>query len=206
MLPTFLVSGGPLVWLLMLVGAVSFVVFLERVLIYHREQINCTEFLSGVRNVLKRDNIVEAISICDATPGPVARMVKVAILNRDTGRTRIQAVLAETGAVEVPRLEEKLSILATAAQIAPLLGLLGTVLAMLGMFGVMQRQGMAIHPYDFARHLYGGLCTTAMGLAVAIINYAAYNYLVRRVDSIVLDMEKAAAEVLNALTENSRTP
>ena len=97
MLPTFLVSGGPLVWLLMLVGAVSFVVFLERVLIYHREQINCTEFLSGVRNVLKRDNIVEAISICDATPGPVARMVKVAILNRDTGRTRIQAVLAETG-------------------------------------------------------------------------------------------------------------
>lgn len=195
-----------MVWVLMLVGAAAMVVFVERLLIYHREQINSAEFLNGVRNVLKRDNIVEAVSICDATPGPVARLVKTAILNRDKGRERIQAVIEETGAIEVPRLEEKLSILATVAQIAPLIGLLGTVLAMLGLFSVMRTQGMAIHPFDFAKDIYGGLCSTALGLVIAILNYAGYNYLVRRVDAIVLDMQKAAAEMLNVLGETTRVP
>lgn len=206
MLPTLLTYGGPMVWLLLVVGAAAVVVFVERLLIYHREHINSAEFLNGVRNVLKRDNIVEAISICDATPGPVARLVKVAILNREKSRERIQAILEDAGAVEVPRLEQKLSILATIAQIAPLLGLLGAVLAMLGIFGVMRSQGMAIHPYDFARYLYGGLCATALGLAIAIVNYAGYNYLVRRVDALVLDMRKASTEVLNLLSETSRQP
>jgi biopolymer transport protein ExbB len=60
---------------------------------------------------------------------------------------------------------------------------------------------MAIHPYEFARHIYGGLSSTALGLAVAILNYAAYNYLVRRLDAIVHDMERAAVEVVNMLAE-----
>jgi biopolymer transport protein ExbB/TolQ len=72
---------------------------------------------------------------------------------------------------------------------------------MIGIMGVMRGQGMAIHPSDFAQHLYGGLCSTALGLAVAIINYASYNYLVRRCDTIVLDMEKASLATLNMLTE-----
>jgi biopolymer transport protein ExbB len=99
-------------------------VFIERVLHYHRAQINSTEFLNGVRTVLKRDNVVEALSICDATYGPVARLVKTAILSREYGRERVREALEEAGLAEVPRLEEKLSLLATIAQLAPLLGLL----------------------------------------------------------------------------------
>src|SRR2546428_3826997 len=82
---TFLSQGGLTIWVILLASAAAVVVFVERVLHYHRAQINSTEFLNGVRNVLKRDNVVEAISICDATPGPVARLVKVAILNRRKG-------------------------------------------------------------------------------------------------------------------------
>jgi biopolymer transport protein ExbB len=190
-----------MVWVLLLAGAAALIVFIERLLHYHRAHINSTEFLNGVRTVFKRDNVVEAISICDATPGPVARLVKVAILHREKGREGVKAALDEAGQIEVPRLEERLSVLATVAQIAPLIGLLGTVLAMIGMFGVMKGQGMAIHPYDFARHIYGGLCSTALGLAISIINYTGYNYLVRRLDGIVLDMEKASWEALNLVTE-----
>jgi biopolymer transport protein ExbB len=73
MLPTFLSQGGPVIWLILLASAMALVVFVERVLHYHRAQINSMEFLNGVRNVLRRENLVEAISICDATPGPVAR-------------------------------------------------------------------------------------------------------------------------------------
>src|SRR5437016_13111517 len=128
MLPVLLSNGGPMAWLLLMMSAVVIVVFVERLLHYHRAQINSTEFLNGVRTVLKRENVVEALSICDATPGPVARLVKTAILNRDHGRERVREALEEAGLAEVPRLEEKLNLLATIAQLAPLLGLLGTVL------------------------------------------------------------------------------
>src|SRR5881394_3075465 len=128
---TFLSQGGPMIWVILLASAVAIVVFVERFLHYHRAQINSVEFLNGVRNVLRRDNVVEAISICDATPGPVARLVKTAILNRDQGRDRINEALEEAGLAEVPRLEEKLNLLATIAQIAPLLGLLGTILGLM---------------------------------------------------------------------------
>src|ERR1022692_1101757 len=128
MLPTFLANGGPMIWLILIAGAVALAVFIERVLHCHRAQINSAEFLNGVRNVLKRDNVVEAIAICDATPGPVARLVKVAILNRERGREAVREALEDAGAWEVPRLEQKLNLLATIAQIALLLGLHGTVL------------------------------------------------------------------------------
>src|SRR5262245_28275643 len=123
MLPNLLANGGPVLWLILLAGAVGIVVFMERYLHLHRAQINSTEFLNGVRTVLKRDNVVEALSICDATPGPVARLVKTAILNRDYGRERVREALEEAGLAEVPRLEERLNLLATIAQIAPLIGL-----------------------------------------------------------------------------------
>src|SRR5216110_17851 len=104
-LPVLLSKGGPVLWLILLAGAVAIVVIIERFLHCHRAQINSTEFLNGVRNVLRRDNVVEAISICDATPGPVARLVKVAILNREKGRDGVREALEEAGLLEVPALE-----------------------------------------------------------------------------------------------------
>jgi len=71
-LPEMWKAGGPVLWLIIFTSAVAIVVFIERFLHCHRAQINSVEFLNGVRNVLKRQNVVEAISICDATPGPVA--------------------------------------------------------------------------------------------------------------------------------------
>src|SRR6476646_11346127 len=93
----FISNGGPVLWIILFASAVAVIVFIERFLHCHRAQINSMEFLSGVRNVLKRDNIVEALSICDATPGPVARLVKVAILNRERGRESVREALKEAG-------------------------------------------------------------------------------------------------------------
>ena len=202
MLPTLLTNGGPVIWLILLAAAVALVVFIERVLYCHRSQINSAEFLNGVRNVLKRDNVVEAISICDATPGPIARLVKTAILNRDHGRERVREAVEEAGLTEVPLLEERLNLLATIAHLAPLLGLLGTVLGFMDMFRQLQEQG----PYADVGLLYKGiweaLICAAAGIAVAIPVHAGYNYLVSRINKIVLDMERAAGEIVNIVTEN----
>lgn len=205
MLPTLLANGGPVIWLILLAAAIAFIVFIERVLFCHRAQINSAEFLNGVRTVLKRDNVVEAIAICDATSGPVARIVKTAILNRDKGRERVREAVEEAGLVEVPLLEERLNLLATIAQIAPLLGLLGTLIGFIRIFMQLQSDGLYAHlsgEHSLATGIWEALICAAAGIAVAIPVHAGYNYLVSRINKIVLDMERAAGEIVNIVTEN----
>jgi len=201
-MPTLLANGGPVIWLILIAAAIAVVTFIERALFCHRSQINSAQFLNGVRNVLKRDNVVEAISICDATPGPVARLVKAAILNRDKGRDRVREAVEEAGLVEVPRLEEKLNLLATIAQIAPLLGLLGTLIGFIRVFMKLQADGLYAHINTLSGGVWESLICAAAGIAVAIPVHAGYNYLVSRVNKIVLDMEQAASEIVNIVTEN----
>jgi biopolymer transport protein ExbB len=189
-----------MIWVIMAASALALAVFFERLWLYHSEHINSTEFLNGVRNVLKRDNVVEAIAICDATPGPVARLVKVAILNRERGREAVREALEDAGAWEVPRLEQKLSLLATIAQIAPLLGLLGTVFGFMDVFRAVQDSGLNAHVGQLSAGIWQALICTAAGLAVSIPSYAGYNYLVGRVNNIVLDMEQVSSEILNIVT------
>ncbi len=202
-LPELLKGGGWMLWLILMSSAVGVAVFIERVLHCHRAQINSTEFLNGVRTVLKRNNVLEALSICDATPGPVARLVKTAILNREQGRDRVRETLEEAGLAEVPQLERKLNLLATIAQLAPLLGLLGTVLGFIRTFMQMQQQGLHAHVGQLSSGIWQALICTAAGLAVAIPAHAGYNYLISRINSIVLDMERAATEVVNIVCETA---
>ena len=200
MLPTLLANGGPVIWLI-LIAAAAAVVFVERALFCHRSQINSAEFLNGVRTVMKRGNVVEAISICDATPGPVARLVKAAILAREHGRERVREAVEEAGLTEVPRLEEKLNLLATIAQIAPLLGLFGTIVGFIDVFGQIEQAGLYANIEMLSHGVWKALVCAAGGIAVAIPAHAGYNYLVSRVNKIVLDMERAAAEIVNIVTE-----
>src|SRR5579872_304115 len=200
MLPSLFSEGGPMLWVILMASAVAITVFIERVLHCHRAQINSAEFLNGVRTVLKRDNVVEALSICDATPGPVARLVKTAILNRDYGRERVREALEEAGMAEVPRLEEKLNLLATIAQLSPLLGLLGTVLGFIKIFQQLRDPILSASLADLSHGVMEALVCTAAGLAVSIPAHAGYNYLVSRVNNIVLDMEKSASEIVNIVT------
>ena len=190
-----------MIWLILGASATALVVFVQRVLHYHRAQINSMEFLNGVRNVLRRENVVEALSICDATPGPVARLVKVAILHRERGQQGMREALEEAGLIEVPPLEDKLNLLATIAQVSPLMGLLGTVLGFIKLFSELQDKATLASAQDLSGGVWQALICTAAGLAVAIPCYAAYNYLVSRVNAIVLDMEKAASEIINIVSE-----
>jgi biopolymer transport protein ExbB len=200
-----LANGGPILWVILFAGAAGIVIFIERALHCHRAQINSTEFLNGVRTVIKRENVVEAISICDATPGPVARLVKTAIINRELGRERVRESLEEAGLTEVPRLERRLDLLATIAQLSPLMGLLGTVLGFIKAFVEINREALYANSSLMSQGVGEALICTAAGLAVAIPIHAGYNYLVSRVNSIVTDMERAANEIVNIVTETNRT-
>ena len=208
-MPTLIAYGGPVIWLILIAAATAAVVLVERALFCHRAQINSAEFLNGVRTVMKRGNVVEAIAICDATAGPVARLVKAAILHREQGRERVREAVEEAGLTEVPRLEEKLNLLATIAQVSPLLGLLGTLTGFYDVFKGLQESGLYAHigpenPGSLSEGISKAIICAAAGIAVAIPAHAGYNYLVSRVNKIVLDMERAAAEIVNIVSENGK--
>lgn len=193
-------------WLLLACSVIAGVIFLERLLQYHRAQIHAGDFLKGIHTILRRNNVVEAVSICEETPGPVAALVRSAILCHDESRETIAQAIHEAGLVEVPRLEHNLNVLLTIAQVSPLLGLLGTVLGMMEALTAVERAAPLVHAGDMSAGLWQALITTAAGLAIAIPTYAGYNFLLGRVEAIVLDMERASAEILTFLVNRRRDP
>lgn len=198
---------GIVFWLLLVLTGVTVAIIIERILLYRREQIDFAQFLAGVRTVLKRDNIIEALSICDATPGPVARVVKAAILAREGGRDRIAEAIHDAGSIEMPILEARLPFLATVTQVAPLLGVLGTLLGFAGVFRELRRPDLISAGisagYAAPGELFGGvlsaLYSAALGIGLAVIGQAAYNYLVARIDHLQRDVERAGHEALKLL-------
>jgi len=192
--------GGPVMYPIVLCSILFVAILIERLYHYHRARIDTGEFISGIRNILKKKSVPEALSICDATPGPVAHIVKAGILKHDRPKEEIKESIGDAAHREIPRLEKNLNVLATVAHVAPLLGLLGTVLGMISAFQEIQREAGRVNAGDLAGGIWEALITTAAGLCVAIPAYVAYNYLVSRVGALILDMERSAAELMDLLT------
>ena len=189
-------DGGPVMWLILAASIVAMVIFLEKWFQFHREQINVGELTTGLFNVLRRDGYVEAITLCDNTPGPVPAVFNAAILAWQRGDRKLDNAISGACLDEVARLERHMNILGTLGFIAPLLGLLGTVLGLMDAFqAVHSTASVYLSVTELASAVNQALITTASGLAVAIFCYAAYNYLLGRLNSITLDIEKAASEI-----------
>ena len=198
--------GGPIRYLIILCSVLAVAVVLERLYNLYRAKINTKEFMTDVATRLKRNKIMEAIDMCNSTPGPIAQIMKAGILKHDRPRSEIREAIEDAGVHEVPRLEKNLGVLATIAHISPLLGLLGTVTGMVRAFQVIQEKATSLYPVnpgDLAGGIWEALITTVAGLSVAIPTFVAYNYLVSRVDGFVLDMEKSATDLVNILTMRS---
>jgi len=193
---TLVQQGGLVMWVLLTGGTIALVVFLERFFHIHRANIKTDDFLKGICNILRRGNINEAISICDDTPGPVAYIVRAAILHHDRNRAVIAQAIDDAALTEIARMERRFGVLATIAQLAPLMGVLGTVLGMIQTVLAIQQKAPLVQIGDLATGLWQALLTTAAGLVVAIFSYIGYNLLVSKVDVITLDMERAAGEIL----------
>jgi len=188
--------GGPMTHLILACGIIAAWIVARRLLDLHRAQIKTGDFLKGIFNVVSRGNIVEAVSICEETPGPVAQMVRVAVLEQKQGRERVQRAMEEVALAELPRLERMLPLLLTIAQITPLMGLLGTVLGLMDITQTIHNKAPLLHTGDLNGGLWTALISTAFSLVIAIPAYAAHNLLVSRVESVVLDMERAFGEIL----------
>ncbi|MCX5697281.1 MAG: MotA/TolQ/ExbB proton channel family protein [Candidatus Omnitrophica bacterium] len=199
-----LLAGGPIMWPILLCSIFALAIAIEKFWHLQKIKIDTREFLSAVLDNVKRHQIKEALQICDNTSSPIARILKAGILKYDRPRPQIKEAIEDASLYEIPQLERNLPVLATLAHISPLLGLLGTVTGMVRVFQVIQARASAMQPVT-PQALSGGiweaLLTTVAGLVVAIPAFVLYNYLVSRVNNVIVEMEKAATEFVNFLTE-----
>lgn len=200
----YMQKGGPLMWLILVCSIISVAVFCERLLYFHQITIHVGEFLRGLSNLIQRRNFNEAIQECAGTPGPVARVVLSALKNREAPRSELKEIVQETGQLEVPKMEHKLTILSTIAFVTPLIGLLGTVTGLIEAFKSISELGGYSTSNDISAGIYQSLLTTAAGLAVAIPSAVAYSYLSARVNTLMHDIERGGIEVVHMISEKER--
>ncbi len=198
-----LTKGGPVMWLLVLMAVAAVTLFIERGFHVHRARIKTLDFLKGIANIVRRKNFAEAVVICEETPGPVASIMRAAILNREQDRSGIQKAMDQAALREIARLERRLLMLSSIGQAAPLIGLLGGVLALIQSFLIIQAKGPLVHSGDLALGMWQALFTAAGGIVVALFCQLTHNLLVSKIDAIVLDMEMAVADILALFTGSS---
>jgi biopolymer transport protein ExbB len=196
-------QGGPMMWVLLAVSLFGSIIFIERTLFLHRGQIRSSQFLDGIRNLVARGRRLEALTLCEDMPGPIPGVVK-AILSKAEDDEKSQRLAAEEAAlVEIPILERRIGAIAAIARIAPLLGLLGTVIGLIRTFfsvGVSDTLGFP----TFGAFLAGigeALLTTAFGLIIAVMAMTAHHFLHGRVRALVHDMEYAGHSLIQFLQD-----
>lgn len=194
-------------WVLLVLAALGAMLCVERALYLHRSQIRAKAFVDGLKNILAKRRLVEALTVCEETPGPVAAVTKAALLHADLPAEAMRFHVQEAAVIELPVLERRLGAIAAVAQVAPLVGLLGTTLGMITTFMAFERGG----PYALASALSAGmwqaLLASAASLMLAVPMHLAYHFLSGRVRSIVRDIEWSGNEIMKyLLTEYRAAP
>lgn len=190
----------------LLMAVAAFVLCLERVLYLHRGQIASRTFLDGIKNTLEKRRLVEALTLCEEAPGPVPAVVKAALLHAEDDAEKMRFAVQEAALVEIPALERRLGFIAAIAQIAPLVGLLGTLLGMITTFYAFTQGGEYATANALSAGMWQALITTAGSLMVAIPAHLAGHFLSGRVRSLVRDVEWAANEIMKYLLVDYRQP
>lgn len=197
--------GGVVMWFLLGFSVVALAFIIERAIALRRAKINVNEFLAKIRKALLVNRSVrDAIKICEQYRGPVASIMKAGLVKYGQPKEEIEKTIENAALYEMGRLERGLTVLATIANVAPLLGFLGTVTGMIASFDALAEAGLS-NPGLVAVGIKEALYTTAAGLFIAIPVQIAYNFFMSRINRFVRDIETAANMLLEAFTEMEKS-
>ncbi len=191
----FLVKGGVIMIPLALCSLVGLAVLIEKLYSLRRNKVLIPEIIHVLDNIRSEEDIPLAVNICEKHQGPFANIVLTVLRYRHQSRAELKELVEETGRQEVRTLERGLVALETVAGVAPLLGLLGTVIGILKIFDVISEVGMGQ-----ASALSGGLSealiTTIIGLSIGIPSLVFYNYFVDKAEQLILEIEKYSSALI----------
>ena len=192
----FFLKGGFLMWPILLCSIISVTVILEKCYSLYRMRTRAPNILPRVKSLLKEERTEEALKLCENSPGPIAHLLAMGIHIRKRAPEEKEKMLSRTGSKVLRELEKHLRSLAIIGNIAPLLGLLGTVTGMIRAFIKIQELGGRVDASVLAGGIWEALITTAAGLSVAIPTLVAYHYFESRADNMAVQIEDTASELL----------
>lgn len=194
-----LVAGGPVMVPIGILSLIAVAVFLERMVALRRGAVAPSGFLREFFETVRSGDLERATTLARSRDVAAARILDAALSSPDTTRAALKERLEEVGRREAAELERWIPVLGTIASVAPLLGLLGTVLGMILTFQAIQTQGGAADVGDLAGGISQALVTTFAGLSVGIPAVMANRFLLSRVDTLLLDLEAAGLTLLDLL-------
>lgn len=194
-------KGGWIMIVLAVMSVIAFYIFFERAVAIRKAGKDDPLFMDRIRDYIRTGEIKAAVNYCRMTNTPSARMIEKGILRMNRPVADVQAAIENTGNVEVAKLEDKLSIMATISSGAPMIGFLGTVTGMVRAFWNMANAGNNIDITLLSSGIYEAMITTVGGLVVGIVTMFAYNHLVYRVDKVVSQMEARTIAFMDLLNE-----
>lgn len=194
-------KGGWIMIVLALMSVIASYIFFERAVAIRKAGKDDPLFMDRIRDYIKSGEIKSAINYCRITNTPSARMIEKGITRMGRPVADVQAAIENTGNIEVAKLENGLSIMATISSGAPMLGFLGTVTGMVRAFWNMANAGNNIDITLLSSGIYEAMITTVGGLVVGIATMFAYNHLVYRVDKVVSQMEARTLAFMDLLNE-----
>ena len=197
-------KGGWVMYPLLALSLMSAVFIIERLFVLRKAKINVNEFLAKLRKALiVNRSIRDAVKVCEQYQGPVASIMKAGLLKHGQPREDIEKTIENAALYEMGRLERGLVVIATVANVAPLLGFFGTVWGMIKSFDALAEAGLS-NPGLVAAGISEALITTAGGLAVAIPAQLFYNFFMNRINKFVRDIEASTNMLLETFGEMER--
>jgi biopolymer transport protein ExbB len=184
--------------LFLLVIGIGFAI--ERLINLSRAAINAEDFFQQLEEALKSGGPDKAAQLCSETRGPVASVIHAGLLRMHRGIDHVEKSIENSGAVEMAFLERGMVWLSTVANLAPMVGFLGTVSGMIGAFQTIKEMGDVV-PSQVAGGISEALITTASGLVVGILIQFCYNFFASRIDRIIADMQEHTAAFIDLLSE-----
>lgn len=196
-------TGGPVMWPILLCSIIAAAILLERLWSLQDRRVVPPDLAGKVWKLVESRQLTDRHVTALSQNSPLGRVLAAGLANRHRGREIIKEAIEDTGRHVVHELERFLNALGTIAAISPLLGLLGTVTGIIAAFNAITSQGVG-DPRVLAGGIGEALITTAAGLLVAIPSLVGYRYLRGRVDGLVVDMEKEALRLVQALDVQAR--
>jgi len=196
----FFNKGGKFMWGLLFLSIVGVAVIIERAITLHKARSDVRKLMEKVVSALKKGRLDEAVEVCANMRGPIPQILHAGLMRAKKGTEAVEKAIETAGIIEMSFLERGLIILATVANVAPLLGFLGTVSGMVGAFEAIA-QAEQVSAKLVASGISEALITTMTGLMIAIPTQVAHNLFVQRIDRFVVEMEDSAAELVDILTE-----
>ena len=200
--PSGLLESGGLITLLQAALAFFGAVFVvERLFFFHRARINVGDLLVGLSNHVRRKAYAEAMHEAARAPGPVARVAHAVLLRHSMERPDLRDIAQEAGQLEVPRIEKNLRGILGVAVLAPLTGMLGTVLGLWKTFEQMSARGGYVGTAELTTGMVTALVTTVLGLTIAIPAYLFYLYFLGRSKRLFHRLERTGIEMVNMICD-----